>query len=269
MSVQPETELLFQLTSPPSNVKQSITVTNSHPDASIAFKVKTTAPRLYSVKPSSGKLDPGAQCQVQILLQFKDEIKADVRKDKFLIQSIKIPPTVLKLEGEALQSRIQELWTQAEQISKSVADGGSDIIAQKKLRCLISPPLGDNEPSPEPTKRQSTTVHDFKDPDTPFPKTGHVINLVTETIQEEAAIQRSEMEALLLQAQEKLKTVQAACDGYKSELDRVNHLRQRRSDNSSSGNLKTLARTPAPQGFPLPVVVVIALLSFLIGAWLF
>ncbi|KAI8907188.1 PapD-like protein [Gorgonomyces haynaldii] len=243
---QPEQELQFQLQGQSQGIKQTITVTNTHPEATIAFKVKTTAPRQYSVKPSFGKLEPGQSCQVQTLLQFKEDVKVDYkRKDKFLIQAIKIPPAVLKLDQTQLHQRVSELWAQAEQISKSVPDSGAELIAQKKLRCVVVPPPG--EQIEQDVQRTST------------------LNQVVEKNNND------ELQQMLAQAQDKIKTVQAACDGYKAELDRVNQLRQRRQDSSASLSSKasTALKPAQPPGFPFPIVALIALFSFLLGAWLF
>lgn len=45
-------------------VKQNIRITNTH-DQSVAFKVKTTAPRLYCVRPNSDIIPPKGTVDVQ------------------------------------------------------------------------------------------------------------------------------------------------------------------------------------------------------------
>lgn len=57
------------------------------------------------------------------MLQIKDDDNIDYkRKEKFLIQSIKIP------------LQIAELWTKAEQMSGSILESE---IEQKKLKCIL------------------------------------------------------------------------------------------------------------------------------------
>ncbi|KAG5457011.1 MAG: hypothetical protein BJ554DRAFT_3090, partial [Olpidium bornovanus] len=46
-------------------VSEYLHVTNRHPDQSVAFKVKTTAPKQYCVRPNSGKIKPGETVQIQ------------------------------------------------------------------------------------------------------------------------------------------------------------------------------------------------------------
>ncbi|OOQ83378.1 MSP domain protein [Penicillium brasilianum] len=58
----------------------------------LVFKVKTTAPKHYCVRPNSGRIEPGKQVDVQVLLQaMKEEPAADQKcKDKFLVQSVAV-----------------------------------------------------------------------------------------------------------------------------------------------------------------------------------
>ncbi|KAL2888885.1 MSP domain-containing protein [Ceratocystis lukuohia] len=55
----------------------------------IAFKVKTTAPKQYCVRPNSGRIEPGQDVDVTVVLQaMKTEPPLDAKcRDKFLVQS--------------------------------------------------------------------------------------------------------------------------------------------------------------------------------------
>jgi hypothetical protein len=53
-------------------VSQTLRLKNPHSDP-IAFKVKTTAPKQYCVRPNSGRIEPGKDVEVQILLQAMKE----------------------------------------------------------------------------------------------------------------------------------------------------------------------------------------------------
>lgn len=46
-------------------VSENLSVRNQQTDAHVAFKVKTTAPKQYCVRPNSGKIKPGETVQVQ------------------------------------------------------------------------------------------------------------------------------------------------------------------------------------------------------------
>lgn len=57
----------------------------------IAFKVKTTAPKRYCVRPNNGSISPGQTVSIAIMLQATDGTIADKNKHKFLIQSVEAP----------------------------------------------------------------------------------------------------------------------------------------------------------------------------------
>ncbi|KAF8271940.1 PapD-like protein [Lactarius quietus] len=91
VTLQPSNSLGFHrpLT---QNVKRSLNITNPNADP-ISFKIKTTAPKLYCVRPNSGKVEPGQTVEVQVMLQaMKEEPPLNAKcKDKFLIQTMLIP----------------------------------------------------------------------------------------------------------------------------------------------------------------------------------
>ena len=55
--------------------------------------MKTTAPKQYCVRPNSGRIEPGQEVEIQVLLQaMKEDPPLDARcRDKFLVQSVGIP----------------------------------------------------------------------------------------------------------------------------------------------------------------------------------
>jgi len=107
-------------------------------DQPVAYKVKTTAPRSYCVRPNSGRIEPGQEIEVQVLLQaMKVDVPADMKcKDKFLLQSTTI-------NDAPADANLADLWAQ---IEKEVADGNlsKDSIQQRKIRCVWGPPVDSN-----------------------------------------------------------------------------------------------------------------------------
>jgi len=108
LDVDPDDALQFTLTRSGSNVDSKVdgasrcTMTLRHTgktDSHIAFKVKTTQPRRYLVRPNQGIVSPGKTESVTILLVEKDkqvllqsfdrlgQSALDHSKDKFLVQS--------------------------------------------------------------------------------------------------------------------------------------------------------------------------------------
>ncbi|KAK7056873.1 phosphatidylinositol-binding protein scs2 [Paramarasmius palmivorus] len=133
-------------------VKRTLTITNPH-DRPVAFKVKTTAPKLYCVRPNSGRIEPGQQAEVAVMLQpLKEEPPLNAKcKDKFLIQSTLITP-------EKDQKPLAEIWT---------PEGASDedVVHQQKLKVTYLPPEGqtlveedespNHNPNPDPAHPSS------------------------------------------------------------------------------------------------------------------
>lgn len=98
-------------------VRRTLTVAN-HNGQPVAFKVKTTAPKQYCVRPNSGRIEPGEKVEVQgastppytsllpsdtsalpvrrsaVLLQpMKEDPEPGAKcRDKFLVQSVVISP---------------------------------------------------------------------------------------------------------------------------------------------------------------------------------
>ncbi|KAA8522172.1 hypothetical protein F0562_012845 [Nyssa sinensis] len=90
ISVHPE-ELKFQF----ELEKQSycdlkvVNTTENH----VAFKVKTTSPKKYFVRPNTGVIQPWDSCVIRVTLQAQREYPPDMQcKDKFLLQSTILPP---------------------------------------------------------------------------------------------------------------------------------------------------------------------------------
>ena len=62
-------------------------------DNYVAFKVKTTSPKKYFVRPNTGVIQPWDSCIIRVTLQAQREYPPDMQcKDKFLLQSTVVPP---------------------------------------------------------------------------------------------------------------------------------------------------------------------------------
>lgn len=86
-----------------------VTVTNNS-DTYVAFKVKTTAPKLYCVRPNASTIAPGVSIKVHIILQgLSEEPSVGTKcKDKFLFVSVpcdsSIDPKTVSQTWSSLQS---------------------------------------------------------------------------------------------------------------------------------------------------------------------
>ncbi|KAF2872709.1 MSP domain-containing protein [Massariosphaeria phaeospora] len=127
-----------------NEVTQSLRLLNPHSDP-VAFKVKTTAPKQYCVRPNSGRIEPGGDVEVQILLQaMKEDPPPDAKcRDKFLVQSVLVT-------ADKEFTNVASLWSHIEQTSK-----GS--IQEKKIRVLFLPADGT---ASTPARTNGLSSHD-------------------------------------------------------------------------------------------------------------
>ncbi|XP_058736784.1 vesicle-associated protein 1-2-like [Vicia villosa] len=90
LDIQPE-ELQF-----PFELRKQISCSlqlSNKTDNYVAFKVKTTNPKKYCVRPNSGVVLPRATCDVIVTMQAQKEAPSDMQcKDKFLLQSVIASP---------------------------------------------------------------------------------------------------------------------------------------------------------------------------------
>lgn len=82
--LDPEKELKFLKSNATASPSASLTLTNSS-GSGVAYKVKTTVPKSYLVRPSGGHLQAGETAEVQIILQPSGEAPAATHR--FLVQA--------------------------------------------------------------------------------------------------------------------------------------------------------------------------------------
>ncbi|XP_073278789.1 vesicle-associated protein 1-2-like [Primulina huaijiensis] len=64
-------------------------------DNHVAFKVKTTNPKKYCVRPNTGTVVPRSSCDVIVTMQAQKEAPPDLQcRDKFLLQCVVVSPGV-------------------------------------------------------------------------------------------------------------------------------------------------------------------------------
>ncbi|KAI1188645.1 putative integral ER membrane protein Scs2 [Nemania serpens] len=111
----------------------------------VAFKVKTTAPKQYCVRPNSGRVEPNKEVEVQVILQAMKQEPAPGTKcrDKFLVQSVPISP-------EKDFANLASIW---ENIDKS-------LVQEKKIRVAFLDPESSPVAAPAvTTPNKSTSVN--------------------------------------------------------------------------------------------------------------
>ncbi|KAI3444717.1 hypothetical protein Pfo_001382 [Paulownia fortunei] len=101
-------------------------------DQYIAFKVKTTNPKRYCVRPNAGIVLPNSVCNVTVTMQAQKEAPPDMQcRDKFLVQSVIAP------NGSTNKDVTQEMFNRE--------DG--KVVDEFRLRVVYIPA---NPPSPVP-----------------------------------------------------------------------------------------------------------------------
>ncbi|XP_074651496.1 motile sperm domain-containing protein 2-like isoform X2 [Tubulanus polymorphus] len=131
-TICPAEELEFELGDGTKESLYIITITNTV-KSNVAFKVKTTAPEKYRVRPSSGVIKPAGTGEVSVFLQAGHS--STIHRDKFLVMTMEV-------EAGVSNSEIGELWRTASR----------DDIMEHRLRCNIVTPK-----SPETMKQQEVT----------------------------------------------------------------------------------------------------------------
>nr|CAG8450662.1 15693_t:CDS:2 [Entrophospora candida] len=257
VSLDPPNQLAFSRPFT-QNVTRTLSVKNPNPEP-IAFKVKTTAPKQYCVRPNSGRIEANQTVDVQVILQaMKEDPPVDFKcKDKFLVQSIPISP-----EQENLT--LQELWATIEKQTK-----GS--IKETKIRCVYLPPIStlDNthqQPSsPDlPVNDVTNNNADPKDSDDSntiaFDNNRSVSNDNNNTVKSHN--NRDVQSRQLFEAQEEIKRLNHIIEEYKQETN-LSKLRQRKveqplpnKNNTPSGiGISVKTQEKVPEGYyPFEVV---------------
>ncbi|KAL3998842.1 MSP (Major sperm protein) domain family protein [Acanthocheilonema viteae] len=100
LTIEPSHELVFK---GPFNDVVTCQMRLTNPtERRVCFKVKTTAPKQYCVRPNSGVLNPGEICNVAVMLQPFDpssDVEVEHTKHKFMVQSVYAPPGDLSLDS--------------------------------------------------------------------------------------------------------------------------------------------------------------------------
>ncbi|TPP62481.1 Vesicle associated membrane protein vamp, partial [Fasciola gigantica] len=95
--IEPKNELYFE--GPFNNVVLSTIKLTNPLGSPVCFKVKTTVPKRYCVRPSSGVLEPNEERGVAVMLQPFNYDPTEKTKHKFMIQSMVLPEGVENLEN--------------------------------------------------------------------------------------------------------------------------------------------------------------------------
>jgi hypothetical protein len=114
-----------------------LTIRNVADDRQIAFKVKTTRPLRYLVRPNQGLLPPNGSASIMVILQQKDcdellrldPAERQLANDKFLVQSIFVDDGFYELV------KTKSTKEMADELTNMWARTDKRALSNKKLRC--------------------------------------------------------------------------------------------------------------------------------------
>jgi hypothetical protein len=113
----------------------------------VVFKVKTTAPKQYCVRPNSGLIEPHKSQEVSVMLQPMDTVPvADRAKHKFMVQSLCVADNFIP-----------------EDLDATMRQADKTKLMDSKLKCLFIDNPGGAQPSPpstsdKPSDSESSSV---------------------------------------------------------------------------------------------------------------
>uniref|UniRef100_A0A5B7C6H9 MSP domain-containing protein n=1 Tax=Davidia involucrata TaxID=16924 RepID=A0A5B7C6H9_DAVIN len=123
LDIQPrDLKFIFELKKQSSCSVRLVNKSNHH----VAYKIKTTSPKKYCVRPTTGIIEPKSTCDFTVTMQAHRLAPPDmICKDKFLVQSTVVP-----------------VGTTNDDITSSMfAKGVGKYVEDSKMRViLISPP---------------------------------------------------------------------------------------------------------------------------------
>ncbi|KAF4416201.1 vesicle-associated membrane -associated B [Fusarium acutatum] len=273
-----------------TEVSQTLTLKNPNPTP-VAFKVKTTAPKQYCVRPNAGRIEAGQSFDVSVLLQaMKQDPAPDAKcRDKFLVQSAPITAdkefasvaNVLETTDKAhlVERKIRVNWLAAGETDQApnrpistpnkqaIANGINDT--PDVSRTFSSPGIRDESPSssaaPPPYQSPKESAYEDEKPKSTYEESEvkSTITQATTAIKETAELTYEELKAKLAQAEQQLVALKDS------------GLRQRNVKSASSDDDKrplaqtAQAVTQTVEGVPVQMAAILCLVSFLLAYFFF
>lgn len=164
--LEPADSLSFHL-QPQTAPQAVLTIRNVADDRQIAFKVKTTRPLRYLVRPNQGLLGPNGSASIMVILQQKDcdellrldPAERQLANDKFLVQSIYVDDSFYELV------KTKSTKEMADELTNMWARTDKRALSNKKLRCRFvqdGEDTGRPASPPSPHRPSSTNVSPAK-----------------------------------------------------------------------------------------------------------
>ncbi|KAL5363641.1 PapD-like protein [Aspergillus floccosus] len=251
---------------------------NSEP---VVFKVKTTAPKHYCVRPNSGRIEAGKTVDVQVLLQaMKEEPAPDAKcKDKFLVQTVAVTrdmefANVTSIFEKSSKSSIQERkirvnWLPAgdSPVAEQGAETNGAHIADDEPPAYTSPNANYQTPAVGASSKAANDTSPIPPPDFQEKPKRESSTRQTADVPTTSATSSS-VDELKSQLSEARTQIQNLKDRLADQ-----GLRQRKiggqTEKSGGAVVQQQQTQSAEAGVPVQIVAGLCLLSFLIAYFLF
>ncbi|KAG5939295.1 hypothetical protein E4U60_000954 [Claviceps pazoutovae] len=271
-------------------VARTLTIRNTG-TVPLAFKVKTTAPKQYCVRPNAGRIEPGNSFDVTVLLQaMKQDAPLDAKcRDKFLVQCAPIGSdqdfasvaTVLETvdKSQLTERKIRVIWLAAD--GEAAPEASSSLAAQSTPsrasasngasetpsapRSFFSPSAGHASAaaSSGPPPYTSDDAAAEKDEDAKsVTQSKSTVSQATAAVSETAKLTYDELKTMLAQAEAQLLSLK---DGGL----RQRNVKSTSSDEKAPRGQNTHPVEHQPEGVPVQIVAILCLISFLLAYFFF
>ncbi|KAG7189653.1 hypothetical protein KM043_017331 [Ampulex compressa] len=113
----------------------TIVITNVTTDKPLSYKIKTTSPEKFRVRPSIGILLPSKQCVVTVVLQPEYSVRGLLHNDRFLVMCLPLK------NANATAQELTTLWKSekpAEQHRLRCYDGSPENTEAQKSHSILS-----------------------------------------------------------------------------------------------------------------------------------
>uniref|UniRef100_A0A4W5QMI4 Vesicle-associated membrane protein-associated protein A n=1 Tax=Hucho hucho TaxID=62062 RepID=A0A4W5QMI4_9TELE len=204
-------------------------------DRKVCFKVKTTAPRRYCVRPNSGMIESGATVTVSVMLQPFEYDPNEKSKHKFMVQTIFAPSTATDMDA---------VWK----------DAKPDDLMDSKLKCVFELPSENDKMN-----------------DVDATKTGPVLNSKADGTSaprpSSASMDDSEIKKLMAECKRLQYDVGKLSDENRQLKDEGLRMRKsHRSDDMVTGSGAMMSKQHSSSSLPSLMVVIAAIfIGFFLG----
>lgn len=222
----------------------------------LVFKVKTTAPKLFCVRPNLAIVEPGAKHEITIMRLGLKESATSSHKDKFLLLSAPV-------DTDKYNNNLSELWSYVEETAK-------DKLQTKKVKVVYQE---ENNAAADSTVNESVADYTADDISAggaaDVPAAGAVgtgVGAASVGSSDKKINGASYSSGTAASQQDGLKARTAASENAQKEiLSETQQLKKSTTPASAVKKQTTITETP---GVPLKLVFLLVILAFFVG-WKF